>query len=168
MSRTPRVVALVAVVFVAAVAAGWAFTSFVGPLIPALASPGARPTPHPYAPLTLLVTSNGGQRAVTIGTDTDCSALLPSQVLFDVCSLAVNADPAVIGGAAFGSLNAQDTPSYDALVWRARADRNPAICAAGGLESPRLQACQQASVDAGYVMSDIGVEVRIPLPTPAG
>ena len=132
-----------------------------------------------FTPLIRPVSGAGGRRTSAVmltrtsrASGTAAMTADDFLTLVDICdedeTLAVNADPAVIGGAAFGSLNSQDTPSYDALVWRARADGNPAICAAGGLESPRLDACRTAAVDPNYVMSDAGVEVRIPLAVAEG
>jgi hypothetical protein len=73
----------------------------------------------------------------------------------------VNTDPAVIGGAALGRLNSEHTPSLDALIWRARASGTAAVCAAGGLEGEWLNACQQASRDPDYAMSDQDLRVEV-------
>jgi hypothetical protein len=167
VTRPARTAGLLVGVFVVALALGWAATSFLGPLIPTRApDPATRPTPHPFAPLILDVSSAADSPArISLASDADCSAVAASQKLFDICSLAVNADPAVIGGAAFGRLNSEDTPSYDALVWRARANGDPKICAAGGLLEPRLSQCRAAAIDPEYSMTDSGLTVVV-LPGP--
>ena len=165
MTRPVRIGVALGLVFAVAVGLGWAATTWLGPLIPTRApDPATRPTPHPFAPFTLELSVAGGPvKQVAVATDGDCSALQPSQRLFDICSLAVNADAAVIGGAAFGRLNSEDTPSFDALVWRARANRDAGICAAGGLLDSRLTECQREAADPAYELVDAGEEVRIPL-----
>jgi hypothetical protein len=162
MTRRVHLGALVAIVFGAAVTVGWAASTWLGPLLAGQSSSTAtRPTPQPYAPLTLQVIVAGASSEVTITTDGECSVLRASQPLFDACSLAVNSDPAVIGGAALGRLNSQHTPSYDALVWRARAEGNPDVCAAGGLEGSWLAKCQADVARADYSLSHAGLIVRV-------
>jgi hypothetical protein len=163
MARRARVAGLLAIVFGAAIIVGWIASALLGPIVAGPSSgTAARPTPHPYAPLTLMISSDASSpRRVTITTDGECVALQPSQTLFDACSLAVNADPAVIGGAALGRLNNQHTPSFDALVWRGRADANPGICSKGGLEGSRLAACETDVARSDYSLSDAGIVVTI-------
>src|SRR6185312_11758209 len=102
--------------------------------------------------------------SLIVRSDADCTPLHSSQSLFDTCSLAVNADPAVIGGAAFGRLNVEHTTALDALVWRARADGDVAVCAAGGLEGEWLARCQTDAANPSYAMVDGTVQVSIRSP----
>jgi hypothetical protein len=160
--RIGRGVALLAL-FAAGALLGWLLTSLLGPLVPARApDPSSRPTPHALAPFELVVTRDGSTTTLTISSDGDCAQLLPSRTLFDVCSLAVNADPGVIGGAALGRLNLEHTAAFDALVWRARASGDEGVCAAGGLEGNLLDACRTSALEPEYRMVDGDAQVEIP------
>lgn len=165
--RRLRAPGLIAGVFILAAAAGLVLTGVLGPLLPARQSnPPTRPTPHPFAALVIELTTGAVTRELTIATDADCVPLQPSQTLYDICSLAVNADPAVIGGAAFGRLNNEHTASLDALIWRARADGDAGVCAAGGLEREWLQTCTSAASQVDYQLADQGLVVRIRVTKP--
>jgi hypothetical protein len=56
--------------------------------------------------------------------------------------LALNVDPGFIAAEAFGRLNVEDTPSYEAIIWRAYLDADPTICDRSGLLADRLQQCR--------------------------
>jgi hypothetical protein len=151
--------------FAAAFVCGWVTSAFVGPLLATSGqtSSGSRPTLHPYAAFTVRILEIGhAPREATITTDEDCNALSASQKLFDICSLAINADPAVIGGAAFGRLNFEHTVAFEALVWRARINGDLQVCARGGLQGTWLERCQAAAKDPQFRARDQDVELIVP------
>lgn len=150
--------------FLVALAAGWVLAASAYDLIASTVEPEhppARPTLHAYKAFEAHVKGPGqAMRDFAIATDTDCTAL-PTTLFLEACSLAINADPAIIGGAAFGQLNFKDTPSFTALIWRARLDRDPSVCDRGGLENPRLSVCHRAADASSYRETDQGLELTL-------
>lgn len=139
----------------------WIVAGFVVPLWPRAEPPPAeRPTPPPYAPFRMVLSVSSAPASIVINTDGDCFALAKSQRLLAACSLAINADPAVIGGAALGHLNMEPTPSLDALTWRATLDRDPSVCGRGGLEGAFRTQCETQAGDA-YELSDSGLTISL-------
>lgn len=119
------------------------------------------PTPNPVAGFDVTIHESGATHTISIGADgTGCASL---GSLEQVCRLAVNQSAPVIGGAAFGRLNDQDTPSFEALVWRARLDADPTVCERGGLLEPRLSTCYARAVDPQYRSRAEGFEVEVPI-----
>lgn len=119
------------------------------------------PTPNPTAGFDVTIHQSGATHMVSIGADgTGCQSLGSLEA---VCRLAVNQSPPVIGGAAFGRLNDQDTASFEALVWRARLDADPTVCERGGLLEPRLSTCHARAVDREYRSSAEAFEVEVPI-----
>lgn len=109
------------------------------------ADPGRpRPTPAGLAPYDMdLSTSGGPTTRLTIDSEgLACTSLSESPFLATACVLALNVDPAFIAAEAFGRLNVEDTPSYEAIVWRAYLDADPTICDRSGLLADRLQTCR--------------------------
>jgi hypothetical protein len=91
-----------------------------------------------------------------------CDRLKPSQYLLVACTLALNVDPRFIAGEAFGGINNDDTPSYEAVIWRARLESDPTICEQGGLLGERLTTCREvASSPDPHVVTRDGVTVTI-------
>lgn len=109
------------------------------------ADPGRpRPTPAGLAPYDLdLSTSGGPKTRLTIDSEgLACASLSESPYLATACVLALNVDPAFIAAEAFGRLNVEDTPSYEAIIWRAYLDADPTICDRSGLLADRLLQCR--------------------------
>lgn len=134
--------------------------------------PGSSGTPKP----SRLHNPVGGY---TIEVSRDGSSFMPHTIdedgatcleLFDetdpgrVCLLATNLLPSVIGGAAYGRLNTEETPSLDALIWRARSSGDPGVCARGGLEGAYRTQCEADAIASDYLYSTSdGLGVRIPI-----
>lgn len=126
--------------------------------------PATRPQPNPQRPITLTYSDGGQFVMLVIGLDGDgCEKLMRSDRLYGACLLAFNANPAVIGGAAQGLLNAERTPSLDALIWRARADGDVSVCERGGLLDDFLAECQAQAVAVDYEIEDSGLRLRVPI-----
>jgi hypothetical protein len=152
-------VALVALCVVAAIALGVVAVQRL--LTPDYGQP--RPTPAALKPYALSFSGPSANGSATIDVDAaQCDKLKPSQFLVTVCTLALNEDPAFIAAEAFGDLNNRDTPSYEAIIWRALLDGDPAICDQGGLLDQRLATCR-ALVSAGnaHSVTDSGVTATI-------
>ncbi|MES2211392.1 MAG: hypothetical protein V4515_14610 [Chloroflexota bacterium] len=125
--------------------------------------PDARPTAAPVEGYELSYAVDGGN-PVSLVVDPDgraCEALKRSEYLRVACVLATNKNPRVIAGAAFGKLNNEDTPAFEAILWRARMDSNPTFCDDSGLLEPRLGRCHAVAGGADYEVSRSGITVRI-------
>jgi hypothetical protein len=104
--------------------------------------------------------AGGSDQVLAIKADgSGCERLVPA--IERVCLLAINRDPAVIGGAAFGALNSVDTPSLDALVWRARIEGDVGVCDRGGLLRDRLARCKVSAQDENYAMASDDMTIRV-------
>ena len=144
------------IVFALCAAGAWVASAFLSPVLAPPARPAfVRPTPHPYSAFSIEVRRPGSaDTALTITTDNDClNSLLPSGASA-VCSVAINEDPAVIGGAALGELNLHHTVAFDALVWRGRIDDDPGVCERGGLLGDLLDSCVKTVSAASYAYQD--------------
>lgn len=107
-----------------------------------------RPTPAVLAPYSINVGNDGSapERA-EIGEDgAACTALEESGYLATACVLALNVDPNFIAAEAVGKLNVVDTPSYEAMIWRAFLEQDPSVCDQGGLLDARLETCRESAV----------------------
>lgn len=71
----------------------------------------------------------------------------PEPTLYVACVLATNIDARFIAGEAFGKLNEEDTPAFEAIMWRARLNADRTVCESAGLLGARLDLCH-AAVDA--------------------
>lgn len=92
----------------------------------------------------------------------------PEPRLYVACVLATNIDVRFIVGEAFGRLNEEDTPAFEAIIWRARLEAERSVCESAGLLGARLDRCH-AAVDAKeYRVTDGPLTVVIaPSPTAA-
>jgi hypothetical protein len=122
-----------------------------------------RPTPAQLASYVLRFQVDGEAfRSVDVATDgAQCELLAQSSFLRKACVLALNQDPTFIAGEAFGDLNNRDTPAYEAIIWRARLDRDPQICDRGGLLGARLARCREVAVADTYDRKDGDLRVMI-------
>jgi hypothetical protein len=82
-----------------------------------------------------------------ISVPTDCAVL--GDDLDKVCTLALFADPSVIGAHAEGRLNLAAPVETEAIAWRARLDRDPKACERGGLVDRLLTDCEDFAIDPG-------------------
>ncbi len=130
-------------------------------------SPQHRPSISPTSSYELDWQRRGATQfhRVQIAPDgSGCEPLHSSETLYRACVLAVNLDPAVIAGEAFGQINIAPTPSLEALIWRAMLSDDPTVCNRGGLEGSVLEVCTDAFRAGQRVASDQGVTVRIERP----
>jgi hypothetical protein len=112
--------------------------------------------------------SIGGSPFTPLRVDSEgdaCVVLRRSERLATACVLTTNVDPRVIAGEAFGRLNNEETPSLDAIIWRARLAGDPGMCDEGGLLGEFLTRCHDGVQAAEYQVSDSGVVVSIDRPT---
>jgi hypothetical protein len=108
----------------------------------------------------------GAMRPLRVGRSGEgCEQISQSHRLYETCLVAVNLDPAVIGGSALGKLNDEDTPAFDALVWRARLGADASVCDRGGLLGEYLARCRHHAETRDYAVSDRGITVSVPLPS---
>lgn len=125
----------------------------------------AVPRPNPTSGYAIEISSNGGAfEAVEIGNEGEgCERFAGHEDAERICHISTNVIPTIIGGEAYGELNDRRTPALDALIWRARADADPAVCAAGGLEGAFLSECEEQALapDYQYVVADMRVRVPI-------
>jgi len=115
---------------------------------------------QPYA----LAAQRGSAVAATISVDVDgraCEDLIGSDFLKTACVLALNIDPTFIAGEAFGRLNTEDTPSAEAMVWRAVLSDDPDVCDRGGLVGDRLSRCRIAAGKPSYSITRDGWTITI-------
>jgi len=90
-----------------------------------------------------------------------CEALRASERLRVACILTLNENPRIIAGEAFGRLNTEDTPSFEAIKWRAHLESDPSFCNDSGLLAPRLDECRVAAGNGDYEVEDSGISVVI-------
>jgi len=131
----------------------------------AISTPPSRvPPDNPTAGYELEIGSTDGTwRSVVIEADGEgCDRLVQGERLYTACLVAVNLDPRLIGASALGRLNSEPTPALDALVWRARLDGDPSVCAEGGLSGGFLADCERLAAAEGYEVRDSGLVVRVP------
>lgn len=100
---------------------------------------------------------------MTISAAGDGCTELSTEDAQRTCFVATNLIATLIGGEAYGELNDRHTPAFDALVWRARADADPATCARGGLVGPLLVECELAAQADDYEYQSGNVRVRVPI-----
>lgn len=127
-------------------------------------APPNRPSITPTVGYEVLVRRPGGSET-TLAIDEDgggCGELGASQSLYRACRLARSLDPLVIAGEAFGSLNSGYTPSFEAIVWRARLTEGPDFCDRAGLMDAMLTRCRDAVAAEQYSVEDAGIVVTVP------
>lgn len=136
-------------------------TSIMGALAPDYGAP--RPSPAQKSPYALTYrVGNEPDATMLVGEEGhECDALAASEVLGTACVLALQIDPAFIAAEAFGRLNNEETPSGEAMIWRAVLDADPSVCERGGLLENRLAACRAAALKGTYRRSDHGVVVSV-------
>jgi hypothetical protein len=125
-----------------------------------------RPTPAQLRTYVLEYT-RANAKATILSVDVDgvaCRVLSGSADLMTACVLALNIDPAFIASQAFGRLNVEDTPAYEAIIWRATLDADPNICDRGGLLGDRLAGCRIAASAGPYQQTRDGLTVTIGSP----
>ena len=129
-------------------------------------APEARPTEALPAPYNLQYAIKGGERhPLTVDAEGQaCDALKPSTLFVNACRLARYLSPLVIAGEAFGRLNTEDTPSFEAIKWRAFLEDDASFCDRAGLLGVRLDDCHAGVQQARYVTSNMGVEVVLERP----
>lgn len=130
--------------------------------------PDARPTGAPVEGYELAY-SIGGAETKRLVVDPDgraCDVLERSEYLVSACVLATNLDPRVIAGEAFGRLNSEDTPAFEAILWRALLSSNQAFCDDAGLLEPRLSRCRAVAAGTDYDVSRSGPTVVIEADNP--
>ena len=110
------------------------------------------------SPLTRLQVDSEGEA---------CAVLRKSERLATACVLTTNVDPRVIAGEAFGRLNDEETPSLDAIIWRARLAGDVTECDDAGLLGEFLTRCHQAVQALEYQVTDAEVVVSIDRPDPS-
>lgn len=129
--------------------------------------PGGFDAPRPTGAVLrtyALQIQRGSAPPTTTAVDVDgaaCRALNASQFLATACVLALNVDPTFIAAEAFGRLNTEDTPSYEAMVWRAILDGDPDICDRGGLVGDRLTHCRIVAGNPSYSGTRDGLTVTV-------
>lgn len=136
--------------------------SLLGVVIPGYGTP--RPAPARLAAYAIEYSIADPQSRTTLRVGEDgaaCQSLAKSELFRTACVLALNEDPAFIAGEAFGRLNTEDTPAYEAIIWRARIDADPTVCTRGGLLDVRLATCRAAASGGPYVRTDRGITVVI-------
>lgn len=123
------------------------------------------PEPNPVRGYQLeLSRPDGVPRSVTIGAQGEgCEVLLPNADANRTCLIATNVIASIIGGEAYGELNAGHTPALDALIWRARADGDVSVCERGGLEGSFRDLCERAAEAGDYEYDSGDVRVRVPI-----
>lgn len=132
-----------------------------------------RPERNPVGGYTIEVSAAGGEFVTTtIGPDGEgCERFSGSEDAERTCFISKLLNPWSIGGEAYGELNDRHTPALDALIWRARANADASVCAAGGLTGPFLQECERDAVADDYEYSAGTFRVRVPIggaqPAPA-
>ncbi len=107
---------------------------------------------------------HGAEKPRIVAIDVDgaaCQALGTSSFLATACVLALNIDPTYIAAEAFGRLNTEDTPSSEAMIWRAILNDDPNICDRGGLTGDRLTRCRIAADRPFYTTSRDGWTVTV-------
>lgn len=133
---------------------------------------GAVPATNPVAGYIIEVSRASGQfEEIEIDQEgSQCARLLPITIADRTCRIATLLNPWTIGGEAYGELNVRRTPALDALIWRARANADPTVCAQGGLEGDFLAECEAASRDPDYLYESVDLRIRVPfggaLPSP--
>jgi hypothetical protein len=159
--RTRFAIAFIATVVVGLVVlGGHALLAAMQPHAP------SRPTISPTAPYRLIA-QDGDQPSTTVDVSADgggCEVVRRSDYLYRACVLAVNLDPAVIAGEAFGRINLEPTPAREGLIWRAVLDGDPGICSGGGLEGEPLDECLGAVGEERRVVTDAGLRVEVSTP----
>ena len=124
---------------------------------------GQRPSPAGLESYSLSYVGPSASGTLTVDLEgAACRKLKPSDYLLSACTLALNKDPAFIAGDAAGDLNNTDTPSYEAILWRAKLDADPTVCDRGGLLEERLANCHAvAASTTPHEVSRDGVTVSI-------
>ena len=123
------------------------------------------PRPNPTGAYAIEVSLNRGEfRPVTIGPDGEgCPQFSSVEDTERTCFITKLLNPWTIGGEAYGELNDERTPAFDALVWRARADADVSVCQRGGLTGAFLADCISAARDPDYVYERGPFRVRVPI-----
>ncbi len=125
----------------------------------------AGPEPNPTGAYEIELSVGGGNFVpATIGSDGEgCERFLGDDDAERTCYIATNLIPTLIGGEAYSELNDRRTPALDAIAWRARANADPNVCAAGGLTGPFLGECQRDAVSDDYEYTTGSMRVRVPI-----
>lgn len=120
---------------------------------------------NPTGGYEIEVSQDGGEFLVTtIGAGGEgCEPFSGDEDAERTCLIARLLNPWTIGGEAYGELNDRHTPALDALIWRARADADPSVCARGGLTGPFLQECERDALANGYGYATGNFRVRVPI-----
>jgi hypothetical protein len=109
-------------------------------------------------------TAGGDFVSVTIGAEGEgCERFSADEDAERTCYIATSLIPTLIGGEAYGELNQVRTPAVDALVWRARANADPSVCAEGGLTGAFLAECERDAVAVDYEYATGNMRVRVPI-----
>lgn len=122
------------------------------------------------APYSIEVQTPGAAEArmVEIGPGgMGCQLLDASRTLMDACNLALNVEPTVIAGSAYGRLNTGHTATYEAILWRATLNGDPGFCDRAGLLGESLASCRDAAANLSVERVENGVSVTIRAATPA-
>jgi hypothetical protein len=110
--------------------------------------------------------SGSPPKRLTVDSEGDaCTVLGKSERLYTACVLTTNVDPRAIAGGAFGRLNDEETPSLEAIIWRARLAGDPGECDDAGLLGDFLTRCHDDVQAPYYDVTDSGVTVFIDRPT---
>lgn len=138
-----------------------AVTAVTGPC----SAPRDGPRANPTSGYAIEVSESGGPFVShSIGADGQgCEMFAGFQDAERTCYIAKEVIPTKIGGEAYGELNARRTPALDALIWRARAEADPTICAAGGLLGPFLAECERHAVADDYEYLAGSMRIRVPI-----
>lgn len=141
--RLRHLIVLIGVFFVGFLASWAGFAALQQAVAGQSTKPDRRQELEPY---TILLTDNAGRAStLAIRAAADCEPLGADAWLAETCKLALHKNPAVIAGSAFGRLNLTETPALEALIWRARIDRDASICRRGGLAGDWLSQCLKDS-----------------------
>jgi hypothetical protein len=101
---------------------------------------------------------------VTIGAEGEgCEPFSADGDAERTCLISRLLNPWTIGGEAYGELNEVRTPAVDALIWRARANADPSVCAEGGLAGAFLAECERDAVAVDYEYATGNMRVRVPI-----
>ena len=165
MARRAIGMGTIAIAFVATAAVTAILTSQLRGGVPWERPGPAHPERNPVGAYAIEV-SAGNDPFEPLLIDADgiaCERLLSERDTYRTCLLATNLIPSIIGGEAHGELNRHPTRAFHALVWRARASRDPTVCERGGLEASLLDLCHAHAVDPAYLYIGGALRVKVPL-----